>query len=80
MAVSTYIFPKYSMGRVAIHVLPLVGGGAGTELIPSRPDASGEVRQHAASVVDEEAQTGMPLENAGEHDRLVVGGRVGWPI
>ncbi len=38
------------------------------ELVPAGADAAGEVRDHRAAVVGEEAQVGVPVEDAREHD------------
>src|SRR5262249_22104881 len=54
--------------RIALDVLLLVRGRTGAELIPARADAAGEVRDHAAAVVDEQLQAGVAFEYAGEDD------------
>lgn len=54
-------------------------GGAGAELVPARADAAGEVRDHAAAVVDQELEAGVPLKDAGEDDADHEGGEVVLP-
>src|SRR5213078_2186178 len=69
---------KWPLGeRIGGDVLLLVLGCARPELIEARTDATSEVRDHAAAVVDQELDLRIALEHAREdhpahEDRRVV--------